>query len=59
MIGIRNMFDGTIISQSRAFSDPFISTVDSRVRWFDALTARGGYLVQPNLLFYVQGGAAA
>jgi outer membrane immunogenic protein len=59
LIGIRNMFDGTSISESRPFSDGvFAGSVDSRVRWFDALTARGGYLVQPNLLFYVQGGAA-
>jgi outer membrane immunogenic protein len=28
------------------------------VRWFDTLTGRVGYLVQPNLLFYAQGGAA-
>ena len=62
VVGIRNMFDGTSISGSRTFSDPAIfagtGTVDTRVRWFDTLTARGGYLVQPNLLFYVQGGAA-
>jgi outer membrane immunogenic protein len=62
VVGIRNMFDGTSISGSRTFADPTVftgaGTVDTKVRWFDALTARGGYLVQPNLLFYVQGGAA-
>jgi len=62
VVGIRNMFDGTSTSGSRTFSDPAVfagsGTVDTRVRWFDTLTARGGYLVQPNLLFYVQGGAA-
>ena len=62
VIGIRNMFDGTSISGSRTFSDPGIfagsGTVDTKVNWFDTLTARGGYLVQPNFLLYVQGGAA-
>jgi outer membrane immunogenic protein len=52
VVGIRNMFDGTIISRSTAF------TVDGHVRWFDTLTGRVGYLVQPNLLFYAHGGAA-
>jgi len=62
VIGIRNMFDGTSISGSRTFSDPLFftgsGTVDTKVRWFDTLTARAGYLVQPNVLFYAQGGAA-
>ena len=63
VVGVRNMFDGTSISGSRTFTDPGIlgagtGTVDTKVNWFDTLTARGGYLIQPNLLFYVQGGAA-
>jgi outer membrane immunogenic protein len=62
VVGIRNMFDRTSVSGSRSFFDPTLfsgaGTVDTKVRWFDALTARGGYLVQPDLLFYVQGGAA-
>ncbi|HYC18551.1 MAG TPA: outer membrane beta-barrel protein [Pseudolabrys sp.] len=62
VVGIRNMFDGTSISGSRTFADPRTfagtGTVDTKVNWFDTLTARGGYLIQPNLLFYVQGGAA-
>jgi hypothetical protein len=37
---------------------PFTGAVDSRTRWFDTLTARVGYLVQPtNVLLYAQGGA--
>ena len=44
VIGARNMFDGT--------------TISGGATWFDTLTARGGYLVQPNVLLYVQGGAA-
>ena len=33
-------------------------TVESKVKWFDALTGRLGYLVAPNWLLYGQGGAA-
>jgi outer membrane immunogenic protein len=59
VIGIRNLFDGTGISNGATISDGvFSGTVNSHLRWFDALTARGGYLVQPNLLLYAQGGAA-
>jgi outer membrane immunogenic protein len=31
-----------------------LGSADSRTNWFDALTVRGSYLVQPNLLLYVQ-----
>ena len=59
VVGIRNMFDGTSIRETTAFSDGvFTGSFDSHVRWFDTLTGRVGYLVQPNLLFYAQGGAA-
>jgi len=59
VIGIRNIFDGTSISNGSTWTDGvFSGTVNSKLRWFDALTARGGFLIQPNLLFYVQGGAA-
>jgi outer membrane immunogenic protein len=44
VIGARNMFDGT--------------TINGGATWFDTLTGRGGYLVQPNVLLYAQGGAA-
>jgi outer membrane immunogenic protein len=59
VIGIRNVFDGTSINNGATISDPlFAGTINSHVHWFDALTARGGYLVQPNILLYAQGGAA-
>jgi len=59
VIGIRNLFDGTSISNGATLSDPvFSGTINSSLHWFDALTARAGYLVQPNLLLYAQGGAA-
>jgi outer membrane immunogenic protein len=59
VIGLRDMFDGTSLSQSATFSTiPFTGTANSDTHWFDTLTARGGYLVIPNILLYVQGGAA-
>ncbi len=59
VVGFRNMFDGTSLNKSTAFSDSLFSgTADSHVTWFDTLTARGGYLLQPNVLLYAQGGAA-
>ena len=56
VIGARNIFDGTDLSKSATISGS--GTVNGHANWFDALTARGGYLVQPNILLYVQGGAA-
>jgi outer membrane immunogenic protein len=64
VVGIRNMFDGVDINNSRSFADPFLATttglgtVNTKVNWFDALTGRLGYLVAPNWLIYGQGGAA-
>jgi outer membrane immunogenic protein len=59
VVGIRNMLDATSLSNRTNISIvPFTGAVDSRTRWFDTLTARGGYLVQPNVLLYAQGGAA-
>jgi outer membrane immunogenic protein len=59
VVGIRNMLDATSLSSNtNILSVPFTGTVDSRTRWFDTLTARGGYLLQSNVLLYAQGGAA-
>jgi outer membrane immunogenic protein len=60
VVGIRNMLDATSLSNRTNISTvPFTGAVDSRTRWFDTLTARVGYLVQPtNVLLYAQGGAA-
>jgi outer membrane immunogenic protein len=61
VVGIRNMFDGTDIHRTRNFADPVnggFGNVETRVRWFDALTGRLGYLAAPNWLIYGQGGAA-
>ncbi len=56
VVGLRDMLDATSLSSSTTFAT--IGTADSRTHWFDTLTARGGYLLQPNLLLYAQGGAA-
>jgi outer membrane immunogenic protein len=59
VVGIRNMLDATSLSSDTNVSTvPFTGTVNSRTRWFDTLTARGGYLVAPQVLLYAQGGAA-
>ena len=45
--------------QNEYFDCAFTGAVDSRTRWFDALTARVGFLVpSTNVLLYAQGGAA-
>jgi outer membrane immunogenic protein len=61
VVGIRNMLDATSLSSRTNISTvPFTGAVDSRTHWFDTLTARGGYLIQPAnvVLLYAQGGAA-
>jgi outer membrane immunogenic protein len=59
VVGFRNMLDATSLSGSTTFSTvPFTGNANSRTRWFDTLTARGGYLVTPQVLLYAQGGAA-
>jgi outer membrane immunogenic protein len=59
VVGIRNMLDATSLSNSTMISTvPFTGTVNGRTRWFDTLTARGGYLVTPQVLLYAQGGVA-
>jgi len=61
VVGFRDLIDGTSMSTSAAFSHPGFGgngTANSNVNWYDTLTVRGGYLVQPNVLLYAQGGAA-
>jgi outer membrane immunogenic protein len=60
VVGIRDMLDATSLSGRTNISTvPFTGAVDSRTRWFDALTARVGFLVpSTNVLLYAQGGAA-
>lgn len=56
VFGFRNMFDATNLRSSTTLFPS--GTATGRTNWFDALTAREGYLLQPNVLAYVQGGAA-
>ena len=59
VIGIRNMFDGTSLDSGATLGAPLAGYSSSgNTHWFDTLTARGGYLVQPNVLLYAQGGVA-
>jgi outer membrane immunogenic protein len=59
VLGFRDMFDWTSNSRSRTIAlGPLAGgVVDFRNRWFDTLTGRLGYAVQPNWLLYFQGGA--
>ena len=45
-------------SNLRASTNFPAGSANGRINWFDTLTAREGYLVQPNVLLYGQGGAA-
>ena len=66
VIGFRDMFDWTSNSHSGTFAAgsfgaPLAGTqavANFNNQWFDTLTARIGYAVQPAWLLYFQGGAA-
>ena len=62
VIGARELFDWTNNSRSRTFASTafggLAATADFKNQWFDTLTARLGYAVVPNMLFYFQGGGA-
>jgi outer membrane immunogenic protein len=62
VIGIRNMFDATSNNRDGTFTVTnggltATATTNFHNRWFDTLTGRVGYAVQPNWLLYFQGGA--
>jgi outer membrane immunogenic protein len=60
VIGMRDMFDGTSNKKSGTFATgPLAGDVANfNNQWFDTLTARLGYAVQPDWLLYFQGGGA-
>ena len=60
VIGFRDMFDGTSNKRSGTFATGTLAgdVANFNNQWFDTLTARLGYAVQPNWLLYFQGGAA-
>jgi outer membrane immunogenic protein len=65
VVGIRDMFDGSSGSRSGtfpagAFGAPLGTSAVANFnnQWFDTLTARIGYAMQPNWLLYFQGGGA-
>ena len=51
VFGIRDMLDATNLRSSTSFPGGSINT---HTNWFDTLTAREGYLVQPNVLIYAR-----
>ena len=62
VIGARSIFDWTSNSKSGTFPvtafGGLAATADFKNQWFDTLTARLGYAVQPDWLLYFQGGGA-
>ena len=60
VIGARDMFDGTSLNSGSTFTaGNFVNdTANSKTQWFNTLTARLGYAVQPNALIYMLGGGA-
>jgi outer membrane immunogenic protein len=60
VIGIRDMIDATSLESNATFQSGTLTNfgAHSNTSWFDTLTARVGYTVQPNWLLYGQGGAA-
>jgi len=55
VFGVRDMLDATNLRSSTNFPN---GSANSHTNWFDMLTAREGFLLQPNALIYMQGGAA-
>ena len=60
VIGARNLIDATSLSGGGTFGAGLLAGYSGNVHttWFDALTVRAGYLMQPNWLLYAQGGFA-
>jgi outer membrane immunogenic protein len=60
VVGIRNLIHWTSLDSTGTLPAAPRSgyTFSGSAHWFDTLTARGGYLVQPNVLLYIQGGFA-
>lgn len=56
VFGIRNLTNWADLSNSRTFANGNRAELTSN--WFDLLTGRVGYTVQPNWLLYFQGGGA-
>ena len=60
VIGFRELLDDTSNKKSGTFPGMHsqVSVANFNNQWFDTLTARLGYAVQPDWLLYFQGGAA-
>jgi outer membrane immunogenic protein len=60
VFGARNLIDATSLRGSSTFQSGVLTgySGNSKSTWFDILTARAGYTVQPNWLVYAQSGFA-
>jgi outer membrane immunogenic protein len=56
VFGVQGMFDGADLNSDHVGFINSDFTFHSDVRWFGTITARLGYLVTPQTLFYVKGG---
>jgi outer membrane immunogenic protein len=55
VFGVRDMIDATNLRGTTNFP---LGSANAHTNWFDTLTAREGFLFQPNILVYGQAGAA-
>ena len=60
VVGFRDLFAATSLKVSGTFQDGLLAGYSgySNTSWFDTATARAGFAVQPNWLWYVQAGGA-
>ena len=60
VIGVRELLDYTSNNKSGTFASGALAgdVANFNNQWFDTLTARAGFVVQPNWLLYAQGGVA-
>ncbi len=62
VLGVQGMFNGADVHGSHlasfAYAGTNTETLSSKVDWFTTATARLGYVVTPQTLLYVKGGAA-
>jgi outer membrane immunogenic protein len=56
VFGVRGMFDWADVTGQNTIPQNPLVAYNTRISWFDRLTARVGFLATPNLLLYIQGG---
>ena len=61
VVGVQGSFDAASVKGTGSNYDSFYDvaeTVETKLNWMGTVTARAGYLLQPQFLVYVTGGAA-